>query len=285
MLSCVMATSQSLAADRTLPASALRWSAFLLVAGSWVSGAIFGAYILAFFGGTAWQGLAARWNESLPALHDPATPLATAAIGAHFLTGGVLLLLGPVQLIGCVRRTLPALHRWLGRAYVLCAATAGAGGLAFILAKGTIGGPVMSGGFALYGLLMLVAATATYRHARAGRPDRHRAWAIRLFALTIGSWLYRMEYGFWFMAVGRVGHSSDFSGWFDAIMVFFFYLPNLAVAELFLRARKRSGSPILTAFAAAVLLAASAFVLAATWFFTTRYWGPGVASGLAGNPR
>ncbi|PSJ42296.1 hypothetical protein C7I55_06475 [Sphingomonas deserti] len=280
-----MATLRSWApggADKPFPASALRWSALLLVAASWVSGAIFGAYILAFFGGTAWQGLAARWNESLPALHDPATPLATAAIGAHFVAGGILLLLGPVQLIGRLRRALPAVHRWLGRVYVLCAGAAGLGGLAFILAKGTIGGPVMSGGFALYGLLMLVAAIATYRHARAGRTDRHRAWAIRLFALTVGSWLYRMEYGFWFMAVGRVGHSSDFSGWFDAIMCVFFYLPNLAVAELFIRARRPASRPALSVAATPVLLAASAFVMVATWFFTTRYWGPGMVSGFTG---
>lgn len=264
--------------------AALHWSATLLVILSWISGAIFGAYILAFFGGTAFYGAPERWNESLPALHDARAPLATLAIGSHFITGGILLLLGPVQLIGAVRAAVPALHRWLGRLYVLAAGLAGLGGLGFILSRGTIGGLVMSTGFGLYGALMVLSSVQAYRHAHAGRYELHRAWAIRLFALTVGSWLYRMEYGFWFLAVGRIGHASDFSGWFDAFMAFFFYVPNLMVAELFIRSRQARSGPALTLSAAAVLLAASAFVLVATWFFTMRYWGPGMVSGLTGAP-
>jgi hypothetical protein len=200
-------------------AGPLRWSARLLVAASWISAAIFGAYILAFFGGTAASGAAARWNESLPGLYDGHAPLAALAIGAHFVTGGILLLLGPIQLIGAVRAALPAVHRWLGRLYVLAAGLAGLGGLGFIVATGTIGGIVMDVGFAGYGVLMVLCAVQTYRFARVGMAERHRAWAIRLFALTVGSWLYRMEYGLWFLAVGRAGHQSDFGGWFDAFMV------------------------------------------------------------------
>ncbi|MBB3347412.1 DUF2306 domain-containing protein [Sphingomonas sp. BK069] len=248
----------------------------------WCSGAIFGAYIIAFFGGAALRGETARWNESLANLHDPATPLATLAMGVHFATGGVLLLLGPLQLIGALRRRHPALHRWLGRLYVLCACVAGLGGLGFILSRGTIGGAVMSTGFALYGALMAVAATLTYAAARAGRTEAHRAWAIRLFALTVGSWLYRMEYGAWFLAIGRDGHTADFRGGFDQALVFLFYLPNLAVAELFVRVRRRTTRAATTLGATAVLLAATAFVAAATWFFTLRSWGPGIAAGLLG---
>ncbi|RYY28556.1 MAG: DUF2306 domain-containing protein [Sphingomonadales bacterium] len=270
--------------SRTLHATALHWSAVLLVAASWVSAFIFGAYILAFFGGTALSGTAQRWNESLPALHDPKTPLATIAIGSHFLTGGVLLLLGPIQLIGAIRRAAPAVHRWLGRLYVISAGLAGLGGLGFILSKGTIGGPVMSMGFGLYGALMVLGAVLTYVHARAGRVEKHRAWAIRLFALTVGSWLYRMEYGFWFLVAGRLGHASDFTGWFDAIMVFFFYLPNLAVAEMFIRARGTAPGTLFNMAAATLLFGASAFIIIATWSFTADYWGPGMISGLTGAP-
>ncbi len=258
----------------------LRWSLRLLVIACWLSGAIFGAYILAFFGGEAISGTAERWNDSLPALHDTATPLANLAIGAHFFTGGVLLLLGPVQFIGVIRRTVPALHRWLGRLYVLAAGLAGAGGLGFILAKGTIGGPVMNTGFGLYGALMILAAVQTYRHARARHIEQHRAWAIRLFALTVGSWLYRLDYGLWFLAAGRLGHDAHFGGAFDMVMAFFFYLPNLIIAEVAIRARNTPRG-ILAAGAAAVLLAAALLVLVATWTFTTDYWGPGIQTGLA----
>ncbi|WP_174279173.1 DUF2306 domain-containing protein [Sphingomonas bacterium] len=271
-------------APRSLHGTALHWTALLLVALTWFSGAIFGLYILAFFGGMALRGSADRWNESLPHLHDATTSLATVAIGSHFMTGGVLLLLGPVQLIGGIRRAVPRLHRWLGRTYVLSAGFAGLGGLCFILAKGTIGGAAMSTGFGIYGGLMTVGVVLTYSSAHGRRYEQHRAWAIRLFALTIGSWLYRMEYGFWFLTAGHVGHESDFSGWFDAVMAFFFYLPNLAVAECFIRGRRSAPGSALNLSAAAVLLAASLFVMVATWTFTVNFWGPGMISGIGGTP-
>jgi hypothetical protein len=179
---------------------------------------------------------------------------------------------------------MPALHRWLGRLYVLSAGIAGAGGLTFILVNGTIGGAVMSTGFGLYGALVLLAAVMTYVHARARRLEIHRAWAIRLFALVVGSWLYRMEYALWFMTVGKTGHTHDFRGAFDMIMAFAFYLPNLAAAELFIRSREGSRSAARQAGASAVLLAATAFVVAATIYFTADYWGPGMVSGITGAP-
>ncbi|TWB70795.1 putative membrane protein DUF2306 [Nitrospirillum amazonense] len=280
-------------AGAELGGRALRWSMRQLVAVTWASGAIFGAYILAFFGGTAVNGTAARWNESLPALHDAGAPVATAAIGAHFIAGGILLLLGPIQLMGGVRRAVPGLHRWLGRLYVMCAGFAGLGGLAYGLTTGTLGGTMMNLGFGTYGALMSLAAVLAYAHARARRYDQHRAWAIRLFALTVGSWLYRIEYGFWFLTMGRLGHTSHFTGWFDAVMVFFFYVPNLAVAELAIRSYRaqsnngslangsRADGPLAYA-ATVVLLATAAFVIVATCSFTADYWWPGIVAGITG---
>jgi hypothetical protein len=280
-----IATTADLPLDRPSPRRSwtLRAASILLVTACWVSSALFGAYILAFYGGTATSD-PTRWNETLPRLHEAATPLANIAIGAHFATGGILLLLGPIQLIGRVRRAMPALHRWLGRLYVLAAAIAGAGGLGFILAKGTVGGMPMNLGFGLYGALMVTAAGFTFYHARARRLEPHRAWAIRLFALAIGSWLYRMEYGFWFLLFGKFGHTSSFSGGFDMVMAFFFYLPNLAVAECFIRARRTAPGTPIRAAATLLLLAAAAFVILATWVFAKNYWFPGIASGLAGIP-
>lgn len=262
----------------------LRWSGRLLVAATWISGAIFAVYILAFFGGVAFRGAAERWNESLPGLHDAAAPAATIAIGVHFLAGGVLLLLGPIQLIGGLRRRVPALHRWLGRTYVISAGLAGVGGLGFILGAGTIGGTLMDVGFAGYGILMVLCAVLAWRHARAGRYDRHRAWAIRLFALTVGSWLYRMEYAAWSVIAGDLGRGPGFTGWFDAIMMFFFYVPNLIIAEFFIRARGSRTSAALSLVAAALLLAATAFVVLATWLFSRGAWIPRAISGVAGGP-
>jgi hypothetical protein len=139
----------------------------------------------------------------------------------------------------------------------------------------------MDVGFSLYGALMILAAVETVRHARAGRVDTHRVWALRLYALAIGSWLYRMDYGFWLLLADGAGHTRDFRGPFDQVMVFFFYVPNLLVVEALVRAR-RTTSPALRALAAGALAGAAAFLLLGTYFFTTYYWGPAILQRLVG---
>lgn len=260
----------------------LRWAATALVVTVWISAGLFGLYILAFYAGALLDGQLEGWNQVLPRLYEPSTPAATAGIALHFAAGGVILVLGCIQLLGGVRARFPALHRWLGRVYVLASLLAGVGGLTFIVLKGTVGGTVMDIGFGLYGVLMIICALQTYRHARARRLELHRAWALRLFVLALGSWLYRMDYGFWLLLTDGWGHTDDFRGPFDILMAFFFYVPNLVVAELFIRARRGGASPGLRFAAAGVLAAATGFLLLGTYFFTAYLWGPAILDRLAG---
>ena len=88
------------------------------------------------------------WNDTLPRLYEAHTLLASAGIDAHFFAGAALLLLGPVQLIGEIRRQAPAVHKWTGRVYVFAAFAAGLGGLALIAMKGAVGGWAMTIGSA-----------------------------------------------------------------------------------------------------------------------------------------
>jgi hypothetical protein len=272
----------ALKAQTTLSGSSLlvRWSAIGLVAASWVSAASFGLYIVGFYLGNLWAGRLGEWNNNLPGLYARGALVASAGIAAHFATGAIILGLGPLQLIGQVRRRIPWSHRWLGRVYLLSAAVAGLGGLIFIAAKGTVGGAPMDAGFGIYGVLMVIAAVQTYRHARARRWEDHRSWAIRLFALAIGSWLYRMDYGFWLIAAHRIGHTPDFRGPFDIVMAFFFYLPNLALAELLLRSRTSRPNSLLRVSALFALNTATLFVVVGTYYFLRYYWGPGIIHAL-----
>jgi hypothetical protein len=253
----------------------LQWSVVALLGTTWFSAAFFGIYILTFYGGAGPRGTLVDWNHTLPRLYEPATPIATVAMGAHFFTGAVLLILGPLQLLTGARPRYRAGHRWVGRLYVLAAGVAGVAGLGFIAAKGTVGGPIMSAGFALYGVLVTLAAAQTYRHALSRRFDTHRVWAIRLFALAIGSWLYRMEYGFWIAFTDGLGSTQSFTGPFDHLMAFAFYLPNLVVAELLIRAKNES-SVGMRAAAVGTLLIGTALTLVGSYFFIKGYWGPGI---------
>jgi uncharacterized membrane protein len=248
----------------------------------WISATVFGLYILAFYAGAVTDGSLEHWNTVLPRLYEAHAPAANTAMGIHFAAGGVILVLGSIQLVAGIRARVPRLHRWLGRIYVAAAIAAGLGGLVFIVIKGTVGGPIMSLGFSIYGALMVVAAVQAIRYARAGQLDAHRAWALRLYALAIGSWLYRMDYGFWHLFAGGAGHTHEFRGWFDAVMVFWFYVPNLIVAEAVIRARPSSAPEGLRVFAAGALIVAAGFLILGTYFFTKMYWGPAIVSRLFG---
>lgn len=254
----------------------MHWAARLLVTVVWASALLFGLYILAFYFIALLQGNTVQWNEVLPGLYDQQTHAATIGIGVHFAAGGIILILGCIQLIDRVRLKYPMVHRWLGRVYVFASLGAAIGGLVFIFVKGTIGGLVMDLGFTGYGVLTFLAAIATIRFARSGDVERHRAWAIRLFALAIGSWLYRMDYGFWFLFTDGLGHSQFFQGPFDYFMDFFFYLPNLMVAEVFIGRHDIVKINAAKGLATFSLCIATVFLILATYFFTREYWGPAI---------
>lgn len=251
----------------------MQLGARLLVITVWGSAMLFGMYILAFYFVALVQGNTGQWNEVLPGMYDRDTGTATISIGVHFAAGGIILILGCIQLVDRVRLKFPAVHRWLGRLYVLSALATAVGGLLFIFLKGTIGGTIMDIGFAGYGILTFIAALATIRYARSGDFERHRAWAIRLFALAIGSWLYRMDYGFWFLFTDGLGHGQYFDGPFDYFMDFFFYLPNLLVAEVFIGRHQLMKNKLVKWGATMTLFVATAFIVLATYFFTKHYWG------------
>lgn len=261
---------------------ALNLAMKLLVGTVWISATLFGLYILLFYFAALLLEETDRWNHVLPDLFNTSTRTATLGIGLHFAAGGIILVLGCIQLLKGIRTRYPAVHRWLGRLYVLSALLTAIGGLVFIFVKGTIGGSIMNVAFALYGILMFGAAVQTIRYARAGDYESHRAWAIRLFALAIGSWLYRMDYGFWFLFTDGLGHASDFSGPFDYFMDFWFYLPNLLVAEIFIGRRATLQSNVAKILATILTFLATAFLVLATYYFTVKLWAPSVIDLLGG---
>jgi hypothetical protein len=58
-------------------------------------------------------------------------------------------------------------------------------------------------------------------------------------------------------------------------MAFFFYLPNLALVEAFIRAQS-AASPQIRLAAAGLFTGATGFLLLGTYYFTKLYWGPAI---------
>lgn len=157
------------------------------------------------------------------------------AIGAHMIAGAVLTILAPLQALPFLRNNWPGLHRRVGYALFGLAIVTGLGGLFYITAKGTVGGPWMSFWFAVYGCALIIAASGTVHYARQKDFSRHFAWATRLIVLAVGSWIYRMHYGFWYASTGGLQTNEAFTGLFDRIQVFAFFVPYLIIAEVLLR--------------------------------------------------
>lgn len=132
---------------------------------------MFGLYILANYASAYFDNDLQCWNNVLPEIYVPGEPAASIGIGLHFAAGGMILLLGGLQLIAGIRTNYPRLHRITGRVYVTVSIIAALGGLSFNAIKGTVGGPVMDIGFGLYGALMFVAALQTIRFAMHKRRD------------------------------------------------------------------------------------------------------------------
>jgi hypothetical protein len=259
---------------------ALTWAVRSLSIALWISASLFAVYILVFYIGALPAGSMRDWNQVLPSLYEPNTASSTIAMAVHLVSGAILLLLGPIQFIQRLRQHIPWAHRWIGRVYGFSALGAGIGGLGFVLARGAVGGATMSIGFGLYGTFTSIAAVQTVRHGWRRRLVLHRAWAARLFALVIGSWLYRMDYGIWLKVLGGIGHTHSFDGTFDHVMDFFFFVPNLIVAELLIRSDRAGVPGPLRNAGIASSYAAAGFIALATFLFARSYWIPHILARL-----
>ena len=198
---------------------------------------VFGTYILLRGTGATYKNFD-QWHDlisGLPLL-TPATWIANVGIGMHYFMGAVLVLAWPILFSSRIRARHRAVHRWTGRVYVSAGFLAGVGGLSFILARHT-GRPDHTA-FAIWGTVMMLSAVMAYVHARARRFDLHRAWAIRLFAMVLGSWIFDLEYQAWHDLAGGIGSAGVAGaayGPFDYAILYLFFVPNLLVAEYFIR--------------------------------------------------
>jgi Predicted membrane protein (DUF2306) len=148
----------------------------------------------------------------------------------HVAGAATALLIGPMQFSSALRARFPTLHRWIGRTYAVSSLVGGAAG--FVLALGASTGPITKIGFGGLGISWLVTTSLAWRRAMQGRFVEHRAWMIRSFALTFAAVTLRL-----FLPLGLLLH-MDFVDAYRAL-AFLCWVPNLILAELYLRNTKR----------------------------------------------
>lgn len=214
----------------------LRWVGRFFYFAALAGLGVFGAYIILRASGATF-GNFRQWHDLMAGLPMPTTAdwVANIGIGMHFAMGAILVLAWPILFSARIRARHRAVHRWTGRVYVAAGFLAGIGGISFILAHGAYNRSA-SIAFGIWGAVMMLSAAMAYVHARAKRFDLHRAWVIRLFAMVLGSWLFDIEYRAWKDLTGGIGVSeTEAPGLFDYALLYLFFVPNLLVAEFFIR--------------------------------------------------
>jgi hypothetical protein len=155
-------------------------------------------------------------------------PIATLA---HFGGSALALAIGGFQLHPWLRRRIKGQQRWMGRLYVLGVACGGSAGL--YMAWHAHGGVTGKLGFALLAIGWLGFTACGYFCIRARQVDAHRRWMIRSFALTFAAVTLRL----YIPASQMAGIPFDSA---YPVIAWLCWVPNLLVAELFVRGLRAS---------------------------------------------
>lgn len=153
-------------------------------------------------------------------------------LDVHVAGAATALLVGPLQFQTRLSTRLRAVHRWLGRIYVLGVLVGGVGGL--FLAFGSKAGPIATAGFGSLAVVWIFVTVEAWRLALARRFIGHRAWMIRSFALTFAAVTLRL-----YLPLVPLVH-VDFMDAYRAIS-FLAWIPNLIAAELYLALKRNPG--------------------------------------------
>lgn len=107
----------------------------------WVMVALFGQllfslYVTLVYGGAVVTGDTERWNHVMPRGYVPGDTAGNAALMSHVLIAVLIMLGGGLQLLPAIRRRLPALHRWVGRVYMISVMLASLAGLYLTWTRG-----------------------------------------------------------------------------------------------------------------------------------------------------
>ena len=106
-------------------------------------------------------------------------------IWAHAFVAMFALAVGPWQFHETLRQRRLALHRTLGKVYVVAALLTGVTGL--YMAMYSFGGPTTHLGFGLLACGVILTTSVAYRRIRARDTVAHREWMIRSFALIFAA--------------------------------------------------------------------------------------------------
>ncbi|WP_080059743.1 DUF2306 domain-containing protein [Spirosoma aerolatum] len=204
---------------------------------------LFGIYILLFYGKATLENHFERWNNVLPHGYVTGDWLGNLVVGTHVLLASILVIGGPLQFIPSVRRHAPRFHRWLGRLYIITAIIVSTAGLIMVWTRGAVGDTIQHISISIQAVYCIIFALLSFIYAKARQFNKHRVWALRLFMVVNGVWLFRVELMCWLLIHGGpVGFNpKTFSGPFlTALAIFTYAIPvSIGLLELYFYAQRK----------------------------------------------
>lgn len=209
---------------------------------SWAWVVLSSVAIAGFFVGQYAQGTLdtlARDGVGLAAAYASQALPIRVAFYLHIVFAGLALALGPWQFSRRLRTRHPAIHRTVGRTYVITVAVGSAS--AFVMSMFNSVGILGFFGFGSLALLWGWTAWRGYRAIRERDVRSHQAWMIRNFALTYAAVTLRLWFGVLILVQVPFVHGENafaiISTEAYAPLPFLCWLPNIVIAEIMIRRR------------------------------------------------
>lgn len=160
--------------------------------------------------------------------------VAPISLFAHALAGVAFGITGPVQFVRALRHRFGALHRVSGRIFVFAGAVIGLSGLSILAQVTSQRTPMVDIARGFFGLALLIALTLAMAAIRKRDLPRHRAWAIRAYAVGMGLGTVALVFFPLYIVTGQppIGLTSD-------ILFVVSWVLNIAVAEVVIRHSSR----------------------------------------------
>ncbi|MGN5650436.1 DUF2306 domain-containing protein [Bacillus sp. Brlt_9] len=156
----------------------------------------------------------------------------------HITTSILALVIGPFSLSEKFREKNINRHRLIGRIYLVGILLGGISGL--YLAFFATGGLVAKLGFGLLSSLWLVTAYQALMTVKNKKIQDHRNWMIRNYSLTFGAVTLRIWLPLFIVLFGIEHFERCY-----AVISWLAWVPNLIIAELYLRRRTNKGKPLI----------------------------------------
>lgn len=249
------------------------------VLGQW----IFAAFVALFYGKTTFTGEYDAWGDTLTHGYEAGNSLGNFMLIMHLLPAAIIMFCGPLQFVPQIRARFPAFHRWSGKIYLLTAFILSLTGLYLGLSgRKLIGDSTQHYTLITNAILILIFSVLAFMTAIKRDFKSHRRWAMHLFAMVSGVWLFRMGLFAWLMINGGKPVWFDyeaFSGPFLTVLAYFVYIFTIPVVELYIHAKKSSNSAIKIG-TASLFSCFAIIIILGTFAVTMGLWLPKVQSVL-----